>query len=302
MHVRKIVFGLLSILLGVPHLTAQTSLIGTWKEGDRFSYVLEDKYSNFYDSAKLNQKLTLDTNWHVKSVGVDGSALVEVKIEQVRFNADQKGVPAGWEQFSFDSQNPIEPRNKGEMSTFGALNAFVGSQMSITINEKRELSKFLLSEPLAEHLERNQITLELAGFYGHTFTTNGMQRRMTSWLIASPPKPVSKGETWCHDQISRYEDLFLGVDTYTLEGPALWSGQTLSKISVKSEFKVPDNDTGKQEPKISEQSGEGVVYIDERTGRIVDATLRYHVAQQSAFGKSSVETTITAKLDPNPKK
>ena len=300
MRVRILFTSLLCIVLGAPHVTAQTSLIRIWKDGDKFSYAIEDKYSISIPTSDqpmiLNQSLKLETNWDVKTVGVDGSAVITVQIERVRFKADQKNVPVPFEELSFDSQTPIEAQNKGEKSVFDALNAFAGSQMSITINEKRELSEFKLSEPLAAHLERNHITLELAGVFGHTFTTNGMRRRITSWLIPSPSKPVAKGEIWQREQFSRYEDIFVCVDTYTLEGPTRWDGQTLTKIAVKTELTLPDNDTSKQRAKIAEQSGGGVVYFDERTGRVIDATLHHQVAQ---FVRTN--TTINAKLLANPK-
>jgi hypothetical protein len=280
---------------------AQTSLIGIWRAGDEFSYAIEDKNSISTGTDILNQSLKLDTNWHVKTVGVDGSAVITVTIERVRFKADQKGIPLPFEELSFDSENPVEARNKGEMSTFGALNAFVGSQMSITINEKRELSKFDLSEPLAAHLEKNQMTLELAGGFGHTFTTNGMRRRMTSWLIPSPSKPVSKGETWRREQSSRYEDFFVCLDTYTMEGSTLGDGQTLTKIDVKTELALSDNNKGKRQAKIAEQSGGGFVYFDEQTGRVIEATLRHQIAEESPYAPRLINTTINAKLFANRK-
>jgi len=301
MRVRIFFTSLFCIVLGTSRVAAQTSLIGVWKDGDEFSYAIEDNHSVSVGTAILNQSLKLETNWHVKTVGVDGSAVIAVQIERVRYKADQKGVPISFEELSFDSQSPAEARNEREMSTLGALNAFVGSQMLVTINEKQELSKFELSEPLAAHLESNQITLELAGVFGHTFTTNGMQRRITSWLIPSQSKPVSKGETWRREQLIRYEDFFVCVDTYTMEGPTLWDGQTLIKIDVKTELMLPDNEKGKQVVKIAEQNGGGVVFFNERTGRITDATLRLHIAQERKYAPRSLNTMINAKLLANPK-
>ena len=132
----------------------------------------------------LNQSLKLETNWTSKPRACS-TAVITVQIERVRFKADQKNMPLPFEELSFDSQTPIEAQNRAEKSVFDALNAFVGSQMSITINEKRELSEFKLSEPLAAHLERNQIALELAGVFGHTFTTNGMHvNNQLAYLVA----------------------------------------------------------------------------------------------------------------------
>ena len=99
----------------------------------------------------------------------NGNTVIAVEIERVQFKSDQTGLPADWERLSFDSQNPIEPQNKLEIRTFGALDAFVGSQMTITINEEQEVSKFELSKPLAAHLEKNKLTQELAWFFGHVY-------------------------------------------------------------------------------------------------------------------------------------
>lgn len=84
---------LFCIVLGASHVMAQTSLIGIWRAGDEFSYAIEDKNSISTGTDILNQSLKLDTNWHVKTVGVDGSAVITVTIERVRFKADQKGIP-----------------------------------------------------------------------------------------------------------------------------------------------------------------------------------------------------------------
>ncbi len=36
---------LLFAVLETSHVIAQTSLVGIWKEGDKFSYVIEDQYT-----------------------------------------------------------------------------------------------------------------------------------------------------------------------------------------------------------------------------------------------------------------
>jgi len=65
-----------------------------------------------------------------------------------------------------------------------------------------------------------------------------------------------------------------------------WDGQTLTKIDVRSEMEQPNNNTGKQEAKILEQNGEGVVYFDDRTGRVVDAGYHVWTMDYRGFGES----------------
>ncbi len=296
MIVRVLVISLLSVLLGASNLSAQTTLSCTWKEGEKFSYVIEENLPGLpftppttASATSYSQSLKLDTNWHVRTVGLDGNAVITVEIERVRFVVDQKGIPLPYEHLNVDTQNPVDTQNKVERITFNAVRGFVGSQIEITINGKREVTKFEFAEPLAAHFERNQIMRELAYVYGPAFRKEGMRRRITGWLIASPPTSVSKGGTWRREDASYPDDSILYIDSCTLGGPVLWDRQTLTKIDVKSQVKLLDNDLRKQESKSKETNCDGVVYIDERTGRIIDATLCQPFS-------SEVNLTITAKL------
>jgi len=94
MHVKTAGSILLCAFLGTSHVTAQTQLVGIWKEGDKFSYAIEDEYTlGPPGNASLSQSLKLDTEWQVKRVDADGSADIDVRIERVRFKADQNGIP-----------------------------------------------------------------------------------------------------------------------------------------------------------------------------------------------------------------
>ena len=292
MAVRVLAITLVSVLLGASCLSAQTTLTSTWKEGDRFSYEIEESFSSFpftYPKFKTptaySQSLKLDTNWHVKTVGLDGNAVINVEIERVRFKLDQKGIPLPIEHLDLDTKNPVEAQNQVELTTFSAVSGFVGSRIEITINDKREVSKVEFSEPLAAHFELNQIMRELASVFGPAFRKEGMRRRIAGWLIASPSTPVSNGDTWSQEDASLPEDSIVYIDSYTLREPILREGKAITEIEVESAVKQ----LGRKESTAEEIKGEGVVHIDERTGRIIDATLRQPFS-------GTVNLTITAKL------
>jgi len=73
------------------------------------------------------------------------------------------------------------------------------------------------------------------------------------------------------------------------------------RVDVTTELNLQDNEEGRQQTRTAEQSGEGVVYFDERNGRVVDATLKHQIAEESNYAPGSFNATITAKLLVNTK-
>jgi hypothetical protein len=67
---------LLALLLVATQAQAQTALLWKWNQGERLAYVLQDNLTSNLtvdqEFFELTQELTLDTTWHVKSVGVTG--------------------------------------------------------------------------------------------------------------------------------------------------------------------------------------------------------------------------------------
>ena len=250
------------------------------------------------DFFELNQNLILDSTWHVKSVASKGEVEILVTIERVRFMADGKGAAAIIEQLKFDSNDQKKPGSRQEKGVFGALTAIVGSQIAVTIDERGDVSKFELPEALAAHLKDNA-TRELAGFFGDIFTEHGVCHRLTNWLVAFPKKLVAKGDTWRQERPSRLGKSIFAVHSYTFAGPALRDGHPLLRIDVKPELKPQADEADKQQVKITEQYGEGVVCFDDRTGRIVELVLRHHAMLES-FAKTTLDAKTTVKLRPEP--
>src|SRR5271166_7112507 len=90
--------GVLTLLLAASQAQAQIALLWKWNQGEKLAYVLQDNYTSKstvgQEFFELTQELTLDTTWHVKSVGLTGEASIVVTIERVRFNANGKGEGA----------------------------------------------------------------------------------------------------------------------------------------------------------------------------------------------------------------
>jgi ribosome-binding factor A len=299
MPVRTLSLSVLIILLAASQIPAQTVLTAKWKQGVKLNYVIEDNYTSksmVKDAVfELSQSLILDTAWHVKSVGTKGEAEIVVTIERVQFTADGKGAAAFIQKLRFDSKDQEEPVSTPVLA---ALRRFAGQEIEVAIDERGHVSKFELSGTLNEHLADNT-TRELAGLFGDVFTAIGIRHRLTNWLVAFPKEPVSKSETWRHEQISRFGPLIDCVHSCTFAGAVVRDGQALFRINMNPKLKMRADDAteprAKITQKITEQKGEGVAYFDERTGHIVEVVLSQHAVLES-FAKMTLDTKTTAKL------
>jgi hypothetical protein len=301
MRFTRLLVGVLILLLAASQAQAQIALQWKWNQGEKLAYVLQDNYTSkstvdqqFFE---LTQDLTLDTIWHVKSVGPTGEASIVVTIERVRFNANGKG-DAAIGTMSFDSKHETELQRKSEKSVFSVLKSLLGSEITLVVNAQGRVLRFDLPKVLDSTME-DQVTRELAGFFGDLFTADGLRHRLTNWLVALPTEPVSEKQSWQEDKPSRLGKNFPCVYSYTFAARVERDGRMAIKIDVKPELKLLGLEADKDRPKITEQDGKGIVYFDNRAGRITESVVSQRVEMQMAdFTKTTdnLATKTTVKL------
>ena len=301
MRFARLPVGVLILLLAASQAQAQIALRWKWNQGEKLAYVLQDNYTSKstvgQEFFELTQDLTLDTTWHVKSVGPTGEASIVVTIERVRFNANGKG-DAAIGTMSFDSKHETEPQRETEKSLFSVLKSLLGSEIALAVNAQGRVLRFDLPKVLVSTME-DQVTRELAGFFGDLFTADGLRHRLTNWLVALPTEPVSEKQSWQEDKPSRLGKNFPCLYSYTFAARVERDGHTAIKIDVKPELKLLGLEADKDRPKITEQDGKGIVYFDNRAGRITESVVSQRVEMQMAdFTKTTdnLATKTTVKL------
>jgi hypothetical protein len=302
MRFTRLPVGVLILLLAASQAQAQIALRWKWNQGEKLAYVLQDNYTSkstvdqqFFE---LTQDLTLDTTWHVKSVGLTGEASIVVTIERVRFTANGKGQ-AAIGTMSFDSKHETEPRRETEKSLFSVLKSLLGSEIALAVNAQGRVLRFDLPKVLVSTME-DQVTRELAGFFGDLFTADGLRHRLTNWLVALPTEPVSEKQSWQEDKPSRLGKNFPCLYSYTFAARVERDGHTAIKIDTKPELKLLGLEADKDRPKITEQDGKGIVYFDNRAGRITESVVsqRVEILRMTDFAKmtDNLATKTTVKL------
>jgi hypothetical protein len=301
MRFARLPVGVLTLLLAASQAQAQIALAWKWNQGEKLAYVLQDNYTSTstvdQEFFELTHELTLDTTWHVTSVGLTGEASIVVTIERVRFSANGKGE-AAIGTMSFDSKHETEPQRESEKSVFSVLKSLLGSEIALAVNAQGRVLRFDLPKALVSTIE-DQVTRELAGFFGDLFTADGLRHRLTNWLVALPTEPEFEKQSWQEDKPSRLGKNFPCLYSYTFAARVERDGHTAVKIDVKPELKLLGLEADKDRPKITEQDGKGIVYFDNRAGRITESVVSQRVEMQMAdFTKTRVKlaTETTVKL------
>ena len=301
MRLTRLPVGVLMLLLAASQAQAQVALRWKWNQGEKLAYELRDNYTSRstvdQEVFELTQDLTLDTTWRVKSVSPAGEANLVVTIGRVRFHANGKG-DAAIGTMSFDSKHKTEPRRDAEKSVFHVLESLLGPEMTLTVNAQGRVSRFDLPKVLASTME-DQVTRELAGFFGDLFTADGLRHRLTHWLVALPTEPVAEKQSWREEKPGRLGKTFTCLYSYTFAVRVDRDGHTAIKIDVKPELKWLGPEADKDRPRITEQDGQGIVYFDSRAGRMTESVVSQRVALQMAdFTKSTdhLATKTTVKL------
>ncbi len=305
MRFARLPVGVLILLLAASQAQAQIALRWKWNQGEKLVYVLQDNYTSkstvdrvpgdLEQFFELTQDLTLDTTWHVKTVGPTGEASIVVTIERVRFRANGKG-DAAIGTMSFDSKHETKPQRQTEKSLFSVLKSLLGSEIALAVNAQGRVLRFDLPKVLVSTME-DRVTRELAGFFGDLFTADGLRHRLTHWLVALPTEPVSEKQSWQEDKPSRLGENFPCLYSYTFAARVERDGHTAIKIDVKPELKLRGLEADKDRPKITEQDGKGIVYFDNRAGRITESVVSQRFEIQMAdftktMDKLAIKTTV----------
>jgi hypothetical protein len=290
---------------GATSAAAPTTLRWKFKEGERITYLIEEKQTTKLkadtDVFDLTQTLLLDTTWKVKAVDQNGKADIGVTIDRVRFRAEGKGDAKVIGTIDYDSRDQKEPKDenwKGRKFLNSSLAAAVGTEFTLKFDPHGRISDVTVPDTLAKALA-GTAAQELAGFFGSSFTTEGIKRKLTDWVVHLPMAAVTpKEKSWTDRRpVEKLSSLAL---TCTYQGSEGREGDRREKIDVSPEL-VIQREPDKAYDKITSQEGKGVIFFDNQSGRLVEYALRHKVALQSyvvgsKYAETDAETVTTVKL------
>lgn len=277
---------------------AQTLLRWRFKEGENINYVIEEKQATKMKSGEdrfdLTQTLLLDTTWTVKGVDRRGKADIGVTCNRVRFQAGPGTI--------YDSSDRRQPKNdsrKGaDQIIRSTLGTMVGGEFTLKMDSRGQINDVTLPDKLAKALANNDAR-EVAGFFGGTFTAEGIKRKLSDWVIHLPKAAISpKEKNWTDKRFLNKLNSFARVCAY--QGTERREGNSVEKVDIRPELTI-ERDSDKDGDKITSQEGKGTMLFDSRNGRLVEYMLRHKVAFESyvdgkKFVEADHETVVVVKL------
>lgn len=276
------------VLASIAPIQAQTMLRYQFKEGETIEYVSDQKIVMTMDIGGNKIKNTvaheIHTVWHVVNVDKkDGTARIQVKVTRYKMTMD------GLFATKFDSAIEGNQGDKG-----GIARALAGVSVEITILANGEIKATKYSEDNTKLYDK---------IYGDKFGLSYLKKdavKLVASFIELPKDAIEKGKTWTKEsEEANRNETTKTKTTYTLEGPAI-AGETIEKISSKTDISVVPNPGVKTMTKVTGAKASGVITFDTKAGRIIESSSDQRIDSISdAFGSthpSVVETTTAMRL------
>ena len=272
----------------------QTNLAYKFKKGDKLNYTLATTTKGTAGMPGREIKSTtiqeMELTWIVKGAA-DGKADVVQRIDQVHQKQEMPGS-----SFEFDSKTGKKPDGQFGKQ-IALLEAMVGAEISRKIDPQGETTETKLSDKLMEFIEAN------SAFWGGSFLEDTMKDMLPSMLVL-PKESIAKGKNWNKKTKLKTPFGVMKLDTtFTYAGPQTRNNMMLERIDSKSAVElepVPGTGLPGLTMKIKSSDIKGLIYFDNKAGRLVESTLVQKMVMESTLmGKkidSTQEQTTTLKL------
>jgi hypothetical protein len=271
--------------VGVRHSRAEAVLRWKFSKGEKIAYVIHvdnaTKMTSGKDVFELNDTLVLDAVWTVTSVDSSGKAKIVVTIDRIRFRAVGKGEAALRENVDYDS------RNKGPAWIHSTLGSALGAEFTLMMDPQGRISGMTIPDKLVKALGTNP-PQELAGFFGGSFTAEGLKRTLVDWIPPFSIDTVLANKPWT--DVRPLDEVTTLSQTCTYQGTQTKNNRQVERINLT--LKVTNKPRpGKSSDIISSQDAKGAMYFDSNRGRAVDYELRQKLASESyVAGRRYAET------------
>jgi uncharacterized protein DUF6263 len=278
---RTLCFTVACLFLCALPLHAQTKLEWKFKEGDRFAQeslvTVQQTMTVGGQTNKQDFEHKLEAIFSVTKVNPDGSVELRMQLEKIK--ASNRGNP-------------------GSPAASSQVRALEDAVITLTLNAKREVTKFEGYEDLLKRVTNDDATSAKA--IREIVKEETLKQQAAEAFAFLPEKAVNKGDTWNRKLESSLGPLgtILTTHTYTYDGPEMKDGKTLHKISVSSTFSYapPKSAT----PGFQFEITKGELQTEKATGTILfDAEAGRLVSSQSNMKiKGTLTIAIPGQKDP----
>ncbi|HUG94381.1 MAG TPA: DUF6263 family protein [Planctomycetaceae bacterium] len=286
------------LLAAASTASAQERLRWKFAEGEAGTYqfvqVRNTRANVMGQDVDQKMSLTMDLGWTVESVAPDGTVTLRQKISRVQMSASSPFF-----KFEYDSSKGAETDDPIVGQITKVFGATVGKDFTSKLTGRGEVRDVTLSEELEGALEG------AAGgaLPGGGFNADTLKQLVGQSSVTFPEEPVSAGANW-----SGMTDAKLPFGTIKIKnqfsylGTEQRSGKTLHKIALKPELSIEADPNSDVQLAVKSQDASGVLYFDNRQGRLADSTVKHKMELDVMVGgqafRQNIDQTTTMKLVP----
>jgi len=263
---------------GADSAQAQTTLRYKFKAGETLKYELQQKSEMKFNLAEKDTGVDINwqigTAWKVLEVATEGKARIALKIETLRLILEG---PAPIGKMEYNSKDAREPEGELGKKLAPILRALSGSEFTVTMNSRGEMSDVHVPEKLLEVLKTTEKNVpELVKM----LSPDNLKRMISQLVPVLPRAPVASGQTWNQTTETKMPfGTMRVVNTLTYDGPAD-GGKSLHRITMSPTITLDADPKAEITAKVKGGAGKGIVFFDERAGQIVEATLTQNMQIQ----------------------
>jgi hypothetical protein len=281
----------------------RASLRYKFKEGDRFSYVVEKKTETRTTAAGSERVVvatqTWDVTWKVSGIDSDGNARVTLTVDRLRYVEDN-GFPG---KVEFDSRKMRNPAGVPAIVRVlsAVLKAQVGAEFTCTVSPRGEVSAFKVPRKLANAVRNTPGVRAL-------YSAESFRRQLAcQGGVVLPKDPVYKGRGWDEKTevaVAGGHARMAGYTRATYQGQGDRGGKKLDEIAL-----VPTATTLERSPSsglgrftLKGHEGKGRVLFDNDRGRLVETEVTQDLEMETGVPGQTVvwriKLSLSTKLAP----
>jgi hypothetical protein len=243
---------------------------------------------------KSHAEMSMEMNWAIRSVAVDGVAEIAQTVENVAMKLASPGSP----EISFDTSQQSQADGTGKM-----LCEHVQPLIGLTVLQKMNPSGEILDARLTMESEQQLRAVPAGRDVKKLFSKEDIQSLVAQSAAVLPKHPVRPGETWENTirSPSPVGDM-LTTMRYSYRGTMKQQQRTLEQIDVEVSVQMPPGDSKRMSVEISQQQSRGTMWFDSNAGMFVRSSLQQDLTLQSKMGESTQEyklaTTMQVQFHP----
>lgn len=286
-----------AVMVALPAIaTAQVKLEFKYKQGEKYTTVVQNKMTSTANVNNRDMKTTVDQTLDITnetvSIDSDGKAKLTQTIDRVRMKMKLPNL-AGQEAIEYDSSEP----EKAEKSPYAMMTKQVaklaGQSFKMTRDSRGEFSEI----ELPESLNKNAINQQARP----SQQTQQLKEMVTAGNITFPEEAISKGHSWTNkNSVSIPTGGAIETTiTFTYDGT---NSKGLHVINAKLEMKfTPGEKPGQFQMNMKGKGGKGVFLFDQNLGRVVESSMENKIDMEMNFAgqtiNQSIETVTTSKIE-----